>query len=75
MLRAAISRLQEERTRILSCIKGNSESSPAEEYFPIKPPLNDLEAHKLDLENAVLMQELTAIREDRAELRAQVHIS
>lgn len=35
-------------------------------------PLPPLEAHKLDLENAVLMQELTAIREDRAELRAQV---
>lgn len=37
-------------------------------------PLPVEEALKLDLENSVLMQELTAVREDRAELRAQVII-
>ena len=38
----------------------------------VNHPLPETEALKLDLENTVLMQELTAVREDRAELRAQV---
>ncbi|KAM7315038.1 colorectal mutant cancer protein [Ixodes scapularis] len=33
-----------------------------------------LDAHKLDLENAVLMQELMAIKEEKAELKAQVYL-
>ncbi|RXG57515.1 Usher syndrome type-1C protein-binding protein 1 [Armadillidium vulgare] len=74
MLREMISRLQKERTRILSGFKCGDDNSPMEDYFPPKPPLNEEEAHKFDLENAVLMQELTAIREDRAELRAQVYL-
>lgn len=33
-----------------------------------------MDAHKLDLENAVLMQELMAIKEEKAELKAQVYL-
>lgn len=33
-----------------------------------------LDAHKLDLENAVLMQELMAIKEEKAELKAQNYL-
>ena len=70
-IRTCIKHLQDERTQILSCLRASADLSPSE-YFPPKYPLTEDEAHKLDLENAVLMQELTAIREDRAELRAQV---
>ena len=46
-----------------------------EPQSPMQPnlsPCDILEARKLDLETAVLMQELMAMREDRAELRAQL---
>ena len=74
-IRNCIKRLLGERSQILSSLHRQTDlSSPTEEYFPPKYPMTDDEAHKLDLENAVLMQELTAIREDRAELRAQVFV-
>lgn len=48
-----------------------------EPQSPMQPNLSAcdiLEARKLDLETAVLMQELMAMREDRAELRAQLFL-
>lgn len=41
---------------------------------PRGPPSTLLDAHKLDLENAVLMQELMAIKEEKAELKAQNYL-
>ncbi|XP_022246747.1 colorectal mutant cancer protein-like isoform X2 [Limulus polyphemus] len=37
-------------------------------------PSNVLDSQKFDLENAVLMQELMAIKEEKAELKAQVYL-
>lgn len=52
------------------------ESWSMESLYPSKPPspCDILEARKLDLETAVLMQELMAMREERAELRAQLFL-
>ncbi|CAL8130708.1 unnamed protein product [Orchesella dallaii] len=52
------------------------ESWSLESLYPSKPPspCDILEARKLDLETAVLMQELMAMREERAELRAQLFL-
>ncbi|CAD5112298.1 DgyrCDS1527 [Dimorphilus gyrociliatus] len=37
------------------------------------PPTQNLSTQRLDLENAVLVQELLAVKEERAELRSQIH--
>lgn len=37
------------------------------------PPTQSLSTQRLDLENAVLVQELLAVKEERAELRSQIH--
>ncbi|KAK4316300.1 hypothetical protein Pmani_012521 [Petrolisthes manimaculis] len=71
-LRDTINKLRDERGQV-------SASTLPLEPLHIDPltrhyPLTLQDAHKFDLENAVLMQELTAIREDRAELRAQVYL-
>ncbi|XP_076311580.1 colorectal mutant cancer protein-like isoform X2 [Tachypleus tridentatus] len=39
-----------------------------------REPSMSLDSQKLDLENAVLMQELMAIKEEKAELKAQVYL-
>lgn len=69
-LRETINRLREERGHVAASLLPleSLHVDPLTRHYPLT--LND--AHKLDLENAVLMQELTAMREDRAELRAQV---
>lgn len=40
----------------------------------VKDPPTFMDAQKLDLENAVLMQELMAMKEEKAELKAQVYL-
>ncbi|KAK8749035.1 hypothetical protein OTU49_015650, partial [Cherax quadricarinatus] len=64
-LRETINRLKEERGHVSSSLLPleSLHVDPLTRHYPLS--LND--AHKLDLENAVLMQELTAMREDRAE--------
>ncbi|XP_066965341.1 colorectal mutant cancer protein isoform X1 [Macrobrachium rosenbergii] len=71
-LREIIKRLQEERSHVAASILPleSVHLDPLTQHYP----LSVHDAHKLDLENAVLMQELTAMREDRAELRAQVYL-
>ncbi|XP_071542870.1 colorectal mutant cancer protein isoform X2 [Panulirus ornatus] len=71
-LRETINRLKEERGHVAASLLPleSLHVDPLTRHYPLS--LND--AHKLDLENAVLMQELTAMREDRAELRAQVYL-
>lgn len=69
-LRETIGKMREERSQVAASILPleSIHVDPLTRHYPLS--LHD--AHKLDLENAVLMQELTAMREDRAELRAQV---
>lgn len=69
-LRDTINKLKEERGHVSASLLPleSLHIDPLTKHYPLS--LQD--AHKLDLENAVLMQELTAMREDRAELRAQV---
>ncbi|CAL4060238.1 unnamed protein product, partial [Meganyctiphanes norvegica] len=71
-LRETINRLREERNNVTSSVMPleSVHVDPLTRHYPLSLP----EAYKLDLENAVLMQELTAMREDRAELRAQVYL-
>ncbi|XP_069172163.1 LOW QUALITY PROTEIN: colorectal mutant cancer protein [Procambarus clarkii] len=71
-LRETINRLKEERGHVSASLLPleSLHVDPLTRHYPLT--LHD--AHKLDLENAVLMQELTAMREDRAELRAQVYL-
>lgn len=71
-LRDTINRLKEERGHVSASLLPleSLHIDPLTKHYPLS--LQD--AHKLDLENAVLMQELTAMREDRAELRAQVYL-
>ncbi|XP_068237666.1 colorectal mutant cancer protein [Palaemon carinicauda] len=71
-LREIIRKLQEERSHVAASILPleSVHLDPLTQHYP----LSVHDAHKLDLENAVLMQELTAMREDRAELRAQVYL-
>ncbi|XP_042224698.1 colorectal mutant cancer protein-like isoform X2 [Homarus americanus] len=71
-LRETINRLKDERGHVSASLLPleSLHVDPLTKHYPLS--LND--AHKLDLENAVLMQELTAMREDRAELRAQVYL-
>ncbi|CAG7837637.1 unnamed protein product, partial [Allacma fusca] len=52
----------------------NWSMEPPSPMQPNLSPCDILEARKLDLETAVLMQELMAMREDRAELRAQLFL-
>lgn len=69
-LRETIGKMRDERSQVAASILPleSIHVDPLTRHYPLS--LHD--AHKLDLENAVLMQELTAMREDRAELRAQV---
>lgn len=71
-LRETIGKMREERSQVAASILPleSIHVDPLTRHYPLS--LHD--AHKLDLENAVLMQELTAMREDRAELRAQVYL-
>ncbi|KAK8387627.1 hypothetical protein O3P69_018262 [Scylla paramamosain] len=71
-LRDTINKLKEERGHVSASLLPleSLHLDPLTKHYPLS--LQD--AHKLDLENAVLMQELTAMREDRAELRAQVYL-
>lgn len=69
-LRQLVNRLRDDRRNIASSVVHLEPllTDPLTAHHP----LPEEEALKLDLENSVLMQELTAVREDRAELRAQV---
>ncbi|KAG0714225.1 Colorectal mutant cancer protein [Chionoecetes opilio] len=71
-LRDTINKLKDERGHVSASLMPleSLHIDPLTKHYPLS--LQD--AHKLDLENAVLMQELTAMREDRAELRAQVYL-
>ncbi|KAK7067309.1 hypothetical protein SK128_003168 [Halocaridina rubra] len=71
-LRETIGKLREERNNVAASVLPLEplHLDPLTQHYP----LSVQDAHKLDLENAVLMQELTAMREDRAELRAQVYL-
>ncbi|KAL6423766.1 hypothetical protein ACFW04_010323 [Cataglyphis niger] len=71
-LRRHISRLKGERTMVRSTAV-ELESVHAEPLNS-KNTISLAEARKLDLETAVLMQELMAMREDKAELRARVFL-
>ncbi|XP_029669137.1 colorectal mutant cancer protein isoform X1 [Formica exsecta] len=71
-LRRHISRLKGERTMVRSTAV-ELESVHAEP-LNTKNTISLAEARKLDLETAVLMQELMAMREDKAELRARVFL-
>ncbi|KAG9428298.1 Colorectal mutant cancer protein [Apis mellifera carnica] len=71
-LRRHISRLKGERAMVRSTVV-ELESVHAEPLNS-KNTISLAEARKLDLETAVLMQELMAMREDKAELRARVFL-
>ncbi|XP_020292102.1 colorectal mutant cancer protein isoform X2 [Pseudomyrmex gracilis] len=71
-LRRHISRLKGERAMVRSTAV-ELESVHAEPLNS-KTTISLAEARKLDLETAVLMQELMAMREDKAELRARVFL-
>ncbi|XP_076394870.1 colorectal mutant cancer protein isoform X2 [Megachile rotundata] len=71
-LRRHISRLKGERAMVRSTAV-ELESVHAEPLNS-KNTISLAEARKLDLETAVLMQELMAMREDKAELRARVFL-
>ncbi|XP_018311347.1 colorectal mutant cancer protein isoform X2 [Mycetomoellerius zeteki] len=71
-LRRHIGRLKGERTMVRSTAV-ELESVHAEPLNS-KNTISLAEARKLDLETAVLMQELMAMREDKAELRARVFL-
>ncbi|XP_064471194.1 colorectal mutant cancer protein-like [Ornithodoros turicata] len=68
-LRDYIGQLRNERTAVQSTVL-ELESV----HIDARGAPSLLDAHKLDLENAVLMQELTAIKEEKAELKAQVYL-
>ncbi|KAF4518286.1 hypothetical protein B566_EDAN005854 [Ephemera danica] len=73
-LRNHIGRLKSERSRVRATAQPGLESIHADPAPPRgRNPPSVAEARKLDLETAVLMQELMAMREDRAELRARCH--
>ncbi|XP_049785034.1 colorectal mutant cancer protein isoform X1 [Schistocerca cancellata] len=71
-LRDHIGKLKAERSAVRATVV-ELESCHAEPPSP-RPPVSIAEARKLDLETAVLMQELMAMREDKAELRARVYL-
>lgn len=74
-IRDLIITLKTERESVRNTV-AELESWSLESLYPSKPPspCDILEARKLDLETAVLMQELMAMREERAELRAQLFL-
>lgn len=69
-LRDHINRLKSERNTIKSTVV-DLESPHIQ---PFSNVMTVAEARKLDLETAVIMQELMSMREDKAELRARVHL-
>ncbi|KAF2356534.1 Usher syndrome type-1C protein-binding protein 1 PDZ domain, partial [Trinorchestia longiramus] len=71
-IRQLVNRLKDDRRNIASSVVHLE--SLLTDPLTAHHPLPEAEALKLDLENSVLMQELTAVREDRAELRAQVYL-
>ncbi|KOX72327.1 Colorectal mutant cancer protein [Melipona quadrifasciata] len=71
-LRRHISRLKGERAMVRSTVV--ELESVHVEPLNSKNTISLAEARKLDLETAVLMQELMAMREDKAELRARVFL-
>ncbi|GFG35636.1 hypothetical protein Cfor_02558 [Coptotermes formosanus] len=71
-LRDHIGKLKTERSTVRGTVV-ELESCHAEPVVS-RQPVSLAEARKLDLETAVLMQELMAMREDKAELRARVYL-
>lgn len=71
-LRDHICKLKTERSSVRATVV-ELESFHAEPLWA-RQPVSLAEARKLDLETAVLMQELMAMREDKAELRARVYL-
>ncbi|PSN36345.1 Colorectal mutant cancer protein [Blattella germanica] len=71
-LRDHIGKLKTERSSVRATVV-ELESCHAEPLVS-RQPISLAEARKLDLETAVLMQELMAMREDKAELRARVYL-
>ncbi|XP_034948586.1 LOW QUALITY PROTEIN: colorectal mutant cancer protein [Chelonus insularis] len=71
-LRRHISKLKNDRAMVRSTAV--ELESVHVEPFNSKNAISLAEARKLDLETAVLMQELMAMREDKAELRARVFL-
>ncbi|XP_026275387.2 colorectal mutant cancer protein [Frankliniella occidentalis] len=71
-LRELISRLKMDRSKVRDTIV-ELESVHADALCT-RVPVSFAEARKLDLETAVLMQELMAMREDKAELRARLYL-
>ncbi|KAJ4451550.1 hypothetical protein ANN_03016, partial [Periplaneta americana] len=71
-LRDHIGKLKTERSSVRATVV-ELESCHVEPLVA-RQPISLAEARKLDLETAVLMQELMAMREDKAELRARVYL-
>ncbi|KDR23021.1 hypothetical protein L798_02176, partial [Zootermopsis nevadensis] len=71
-LRDHIGKLKTERSSVKATVV-ELESCHAEPLVA-RQPISLAEARKLDLETAVLMQELMAMREDKADLRARVYL-
>ncbi|XP_068082210.1 colorectal mutant cancer protein isoform X2 [Anabrus simplex] len=71
-LRDHIGKLKTERNSVRATVV-ELESCHVEPLIN-RQPISLAEARKLDLETAVLMQELMAMREDKAELRARVYL-
>lgn len=69
-LREQINRLKSERNTVKSTVV----DLETPHVQPFSNVMTVSEARKLDLETAVLMQELMSMREDKAELRAKVHL-
>ncbi|CAG0910298.1 unnamed protein product, partial [Cyprideis torosa] len=68
-LRSQLRYLSRERSRVqgtLVTLEENPLVDPSS-----KDPLTTAQAHKMDLENAILMQELMAVREECAELKSK----
>ncbi|CAG0888175.1 unnamed protein product [Darwinula stevensoni] len=73
-LRAHISRLRREKKRILSTVVDDLECPPLHTTDSSELPPTHFEAHKIDLENAILLQELAGLKEEKAELKAQLYL-
>ena len=72
-LRAYLSRLKDERETVRTTLLHLQ--SVHDVFVPVaRIELDSLDA-KLDLENAVLLQELMALKEEKAELRAKVYLT
>ncbi|XP_046688739.1 colorectal mutant cancer protein isoform X2 [Homalodisca vitripennis] len=70
-LRQLIAELKAERALVRNTVV---ELESLVEQPPPRPPASTSQARKLDLETAVLMQELMAMREDKCELRAKIYL-